>query len=74
MSRWPRRWNWGGSQIAAECWPVLWLKMPATVKRPLRAVRVVLSAGRPLLIHRDQRTYSETVWAGKRAALGETRT
>jgi hypothetical protein len=41
--------------------PVFWLKMPVTDQRPLWAVRVVLVAGRPLLVYPDQRTYFETV-------------
>jgi hypothetical protein len=35
--------------------------MTSNDQRPLWAVRVVLVAGRPLLVYPDQRTYFETV-------------
>jgi hypothetical protein len=65
MSRWLRRWNWGGSQIAPDL-PCA-MADDSTDQCPFRAVRVVPTAGPPLLIHRYQRTYSETARAGKRA-------
>jgi hypothetical protein len=58
MSRRLRRWNWGGSQTVADLTPE---------QCRLRADRAVPIAGRPHLIHRGQRTYSETARAGKRA-------
>jgi hypothetical protein len=61
MSRWLRRWNWVGSQIAAKLAAGCGRGWPVTDRRPLRAVRVVPIADPPLLVCPNQRTYSATV-------------
>jgi hypothetical protein len=42
------------------CQGVIYFDAQITDQRPLRAARVAPIAERPLLINRDQRTYSET--------------
>jgi hypothetical protein len=59
MSRWLKRWNWGGPQIPPDLPRAM--AEDSTNQRPFRAVRVVPIAGPPPLICPNQRTYSDIV-------------